>query len=181
MKHYPLGMVIKLEEGLEESFKKVFDLGLPTCQVSTYEPHFFSAETAEQIQDLCRKYKIEITSVWAGWPGRVVWDFIEGPETVGLVPPGTRAERLEIMRRAADFAVQLSVGSITTHAGFVPEWPSDPIYPGLIQDLRAVAGYCHERGIKFCFETGQETPVTLVRMIEDIGMENLGVNLDRRI
>ena len=97
---------------------------------------------------------------------------------MGLVPLETRAERLEIMRRAADFSVQLGVGSITTHAGFVPEWPSDPIYPGLIEDLRAVAGYCLERGIKFCFETGQETPVTLLRMIEDIGKQNLGVNLD---
>ena len=33
-------------------------------------------------------------------------------------------------------------------------------------------------GQAFLFETGQETPVTLLRTIEDIGCDNVGVNLD---
>ena len=33
-------------------------------------------------------------------------------------------------------------------------------------------------GQYFLFETGQETPVTLRRIIEDIGTGNLGINLD---
>ena len=33
-------------------------------------------------------------------------------------------------------------------------------------------------GQYFLFETGQETPVTLLRTIEDIGTDNLGINLD---
>jgi sugar phosphate isomerase/epimerase len=28
------------------------------------------------------------------------------------------------------------------------------------------------------FETGQETPTTLLRVIEDIGLDNLGINMD---
>ena len=28
------------------------------------------------------------------------------------------------------------------------------------------------------FETGQETPITLLRTIQDIGLDNLGINLD---
>ena len=35
-----------------------------------------------------------------------------------------------------------------------------------------------EKGITFLFETGQETPVTLLRAIEDIGMDNVGINFD---
>ncbi len=178
MIHLPLGLVIKLEDGLEESIKKVHDLGLPTCQLSTYEPLFFTPEYAEKIKELCSYYDVEITALWAGWPGRVVWDFIEGPETVGLVPLNTRQERCEIMRQAADFAVLLGVDTIITHVGFVPEWPLDPLYPGLVADLRQIAEYCHERGLLFCFETGQETPVALLRLIEDIGSANLGINYD---
>ena len=34
------------------------------------------------------------------------------------------------------------------------------------------------KGQYFLFETGQETPVTLLRTIEAIGMDNVGINLD---
>ncbi len=37
---------------------------------------------------------------------------------------------------------------------------------------------CAGEGIDFWFETGQETPVTLLRMIQDIGGDNVGINLD---
>lgn len=178
MINLPLGLVIKLEDGLEESIRKVHDLGLPTCQLSTYEPGFFTADYAERIKELCATYHVRITALWAGWPGRVVWDFIEGPETVGLVPLQTRRERCEIMRKAADFALLIGVNHIVTHVGFVPEWPLDPLYPELVTDLREIAEYCHARDLLFCFETGQETPVTLLRLIEDIGSPNLGINYD---
>jgi sugar phosphate isomerase/epimerase len=32
--------------------------------------------------------------------------------------------------------------------------------------------------VYFLFETGQETPVTLLRVIEDLGGENVGINMD---
>ena len=35
-----------------------------------------------------------------------------------------------------------------------------------------------ERGQNFLFETGQETPTTLLRFIENIGTGNVGINLD---
>ena len=44
--------------------------------------------------------------------------------------------------------------------------------------IREVAQYTQTLGLEFWFETGQETPVTLLRTIEDIGLPNLGVNLD---
>jgi L-ribulose-5-phosphate 3-epimerase len=173
-----LGLVIKLEQGVEPSFRKVRDLGLSTCHISSYDPTFFTDLYAKQIRKLSDDYSVTITSVWAGWPGRVVWDFIQGPGTIGLVPPATRKERCDIVKRASDFAAELGVDDVTTHAGFVPESPSDPLYPGLIEDLKDVAAYCKSQRQFFCFETGQETPVTLLRLLEDIGLTNLGVNFD---
>ena len=41
-----------------------------------------------------------------------------------------------------------------------------------------MANYVKANGQYFLFETGQETPVTLLRTIEDIGTDNLGINLD---
>ena len=38
--------------------------------------------------------------------------------------------------------------------------------------------HCKENGQHFIFETGQETPITLLRLIEDAGCDTLGINLD---
>ncbi len=44
--------------------------------------------------------------------------------------------------------------------------------------VRTIAQYCKSKGIGLNFETGQETPVTLMRVFQDAGCDNLGINLD---
>ncbi len=44
--------------------------------------------------------------------------------------------------------------------------------------IRDVASYCQSNGQGFWFETGQETPVVLLRTISDVGLPNLGINFD---
>ena len=101
-----------------------------------------------------------------------------GPSTIGLVPPQYRPERVAALKAGAEFAERVGVDTVTTHVGFIPEDPGNPLYPGLLDALREVVAHCAERGLTFCFETGQETPTTLLRVIEDLGGENLGINLD---
>ena len=55
---------------------------------------------------------------------------------------------------------------------------NDPEYYGIIAILRYVIKQFKELGIKFLFETGQETPIALLRVIEEIGMDNVGINMD---
>ena len=86
--------------------------------------------------------------------------------------------RIEELKRGADFASNLGVTTITTHVGFIPENPSDDAYPPLVDAIRQVARHCADAGLGFDFETGQETPVTLLRTIDAVGTGNLGVNLD---
>src|SRR6185312_15834860 len=122
---------------------------------------------------------VAISTFWGGVPGRRVWDFVEGPTTIGLVPPGNRTAGIDALKRWSDFAAEVgNVPSITTHVGFLPVNPSDPDYTGTVAALREVAGHCRGNGQGFWFETGQETPVTLLRTIEDVGLDNLGINLD---
>jgi sugar phosphate isomerase/epimerase len=138
----------------------------------------YSETNASSLLDACEKYSVRISTIWAGVPGRLVWNFIEGPSTIGLVPPETRAERVQALKQGADFAKSLNVESITTHAGFIPEAPNDPLYAGTIEALHEVISYCKSLGLYFCFETGQETPTTLLRAFEDLALDNIGVNLD---
>ena len=44
--------------------------------------------------------------------------------------------------------------------------------------IREVARYCKRNGQNFRYETGQETPITLVRAMGDVGLDNQGVNFD---
>ena len=78
----------------------------------------------------------------------------------------------------ARFAAKLGVKRVATHAGFLPENMNDPKYFDVLAVLRYIAGECKNLGVNFLFETGQETPVTLLRFIEEIGLDNVGINMD---
>ena len=177
-KSLKLGVIVGLAKEPEEEIRKVHDLGLPTCQLSAWNPEVYNDETLHSLMTACQKYGVEVSSLWAGYPGPAVWNFIDGPSTIGLVPPQFREMRVEALKKAADFAEKAGIPSITTHAGFIPENPKDPLYEGTIKALSEVARHCAKRGIYFCFETGQETPTTLRRAMNDIGTDNLGINLD---
>jgi len=173
-----LGIIARLEKGAGEEFKKAHDLQLPTCQLVCWDETLFTREIANEVIAASKKHNIEITTVWVGYPGPAVWNFIEGPTTIGLVPPAYREGRVAALKAGADFAAHVGAPSITTHAGFIPETPSNPLYPPFLAALRDVVTHCGTLGLDFCFETGQETPVTLLRVIEDLGTDNLGINLD---
>ncbi|MCU0521659.1 MAG: sugar phosphate isomerase/epimerase [Anaerolineae bacterium] len=173
-----LGVMAPLEKGPEETIKEVHEFGLPTCQVSCWKRDLLNDEVADRLAAAAHAHDIEITTVWTGMEGPHIWDFEQGPVLIGLVPPDTQAERVATLKQGADFAVRAGVPSITTHAGFIPESLTNPLYPPLVDALREVAAYCADRGISLWFETGQETPVVMLRVFEDLGADNLGVNLD---
>jgi len=172
-----LGTIVSMERGVEEAIVKVRQFGLHTCQVSCWSPEMLTEDNARQLKKTAQDNSVEITTMWTGLPV-AVWNFVEGPRTIGLVPPETRNERVQILKRGSDFARVLGVSSITTHVGFIPENPGDPLFPGLVEVVKEVAGYCARAEQEFWFETGQETPVTMLRTFEDSGADNLGANLD---
>lgn len=173
-----IGVITTLDANPEERFAKIAELGLPTCQLNSWNADFYTDELAERVIEAQKKYNVEVTSLWAGYPGPAQWNFTMGPSTIGFVPPEHRAMRVETLKIAAQWAKKIGTPSVTTHAGFIPENPADPLYEGTIDALRQIAVACNDLGLMFWFETGQETPVTLLRAMKDIGTENLGVNLD---
>jgi L-ribulose-5-phosphate 3-epimerase len=170
-----LGLIIDVSKDPEASMAKVHDLGLPTCQafVDAFEP-----ELAGRLRRALEKHGIEATSLVVGGPGKEVWDFYQGPLTIGLVPRETRAARIAHIKKASDFAKQCGIPAVQTHCGFIPENPNDEAYRETVTAMRDVAAYCKRNGQNFRYETGQETPITLVRAIQDVGLDNQGVNFD---
>lgn len=173
-----LGVIVSTTDNPEESIKEVKKFNLPTCQIACWDEKFLNPDYAKLLKKIANDNEVEITTIWVGWPGPGIWNFIQGPLTLGLVPTAYRYRRLEILKKGSDFAKIAGVDSITTHVGFIPENPNDPVYSDLIVTIIDLIRYCKSNEQYFCFETGQETPVTLLRTIEDIGEYNIGINLD---
>jgi L-ribulose-5-phosphate 3-epimerase len=159
-------------------FEHVTKFGLGVCQLSCWDTRLATREMAEQTASAAASAGVRVCAVWAGWSGPAEWNFTRGPLTLGLVPEALREARVEALQTWANFAAWMGVPAIITHCGFIPENLTDPQYPPVVEAIRYVAEHCAERGVGFWFETGQETPVVLLRTIERIATDNLGINLD---
>ena len=174
-----MGLVIVPYKAPEETIKRVHDLGFPTCFLSL-DGYIgkFTRENADLLGGLLTKYGVRATTVEVVRPEPLVWDFLKGPTTIGLVPRDTRAARMAALVGVSDFAKMLGVPQVQTHCGFIPEDPADPLYAETVTAIQTVAKHCESNGQMFLMETGQETPTTMSRMLRDAKQANLGVGLD---
>jgi L-ribulose-5-phosphate 3-epimerase len=170
-----LGLIIDVGKDPDAALLKVRSLGIATAQLfmEELEPSFEGP-----LRQALEKHSIEPTAVVVGGPGKEVWDFYQGPLTIGLVPRDTRAARIAHIKKASDFAKRCGIAAVQTHCGFIPENPNDPLYRETVAAIREVATYCRSNGQSFRYETGQETPITLIRAIKDVGTDNQGINFD---
>ena len=152
--------------------------GFDSCQLLSWNPAMWTDENAATLNALTEKYGITISAFWCGWEGPADWNFYEGQLTLGLVPPEYRQMRVQNLCDGADFAKKLGVTDVITHMGYIPENPYDPNWGGFCIAVRTVARHLKENGQFLLFETGQETPVTMLRCFETVGCDNLGINLD---
>lgn len=179
LKSMEVGLLVSPFGDPEATFRRVHDIGFNNCFLSLDGYlNGFTAQIANQFGELMAKYSLVATAVEVVGPPPLEWNFLRGPSTIGLVPPATRAARIDALRQVSDFAKLLGIAQVQTHCGFIPEDPSDPLYPGTVEAIRTVAQHCKENGQYFLMETGQETPTTMSRMIRDAAMPNLAVGLD---
>lgn len=172
-----LGLVVKVGKGgsPEATIKHVHDLGFPQCQIFFEE---LSLSKVAPLQDALKKYNVKVTAVSEHNPGPRIFDFDHGAATIGIIPPTYRRQRIDALKLAAEFAHACGIPAIHTHLGFIPEEPDDPRYAVAITAIKEVASHCKQNGVMLLCETGEETPITMLRMIQDVGEGNVFVNLD---
>lgn len=180
-----LGVMTSLHDDPLADFRKVRELGFPTCQLGNppdayvYGPR--AAELTEQVRAAIAATGVTVTAVFIMFPGHV-WDLVDGPRTIGLMPEELRGERVVHACRISNWAREVGIPAVTSHIGFIPEDPADPRLPPFVRMMRAFCRYCADNGQTFAFETGQESAATLCRVIEQIhaggGPRNVGINLD---
>jgi len=167
--------VLQAKTSPDEALGKVRRLGFSTCQLSV---GMAPPELAGPIKAAMDKHQVAITALMTLGEGRMVWNLRDGPNTIGIIPKATRKARIEALKRASNLAKACGVTAVHTHCGFIPENPNDPLYPDAVAAIKEIASYAGANEQTFLMETGQETPITLLRAIQDAGLSNLGVNLD---
>lgn len=170
-----LGIITGIGNDPDAAMARVHSLEMQTCQIEAEE---LNDDLVRQLRAALNKYGIVVTALGTSGPGPYIYNFYDGPLTLGLIPRTYRAQRIEKLKKFSDFAKQLEIPAIRIHAGFIPEDPNDHLYREAVETLRDVISYCKRNGQDFLYETGTETPITLLRAMEDIGLDNQGVNLD---
>jgi len=175
-----LGTLVRLANvnDCRQEFQKVKELGLESCQL-VYKPKVYTREDAETIRKAADSVGIEISAQFCGYyDNDTIWDLYYGYLTSGLNVEAYRAERLRYLCQGAEFVNWLGISDMVIHAGFIPNNPFAPEYATMLTSVEALAQKCEPLGVNILFETGGESPITLLRLIEDLGRDNLYINLD---
>lgn len=173
----PVGVVVKGDNPIV-SLKRVESLGIPTCQMYVPPQGWYSESNIEKIEEVISETGVKITSFVCHFEGESYANIPTIRETVGLLNPNTRQERLKQIFVYSDFAKRLNVPVLMAHIGFIPEDKGDPNYQGMIEAMEKIADYCKNNGQQFALETGQEKTQVLSAFIEDVNRINIKVNFD---
>lgn len=176
-KKMELGLMVHLQDHMQEEFKKIEDFGIPTCQVSGTAEDMVLRGKLENLGEAMARSRVRVSTIFAVFEGQT-YNNKTGPLTDGLVPDALRQPRTELMVRLSKKVRELGVRSITSHIGFIPDDEQDPLYERFIAAMKVVAKELLHNEQVLCFETGQELPSTLKRTIDHVGTDNLFVNLD---
>ena len=177
----PLGVMTGIGANPIEALSKIQDFGIHTCQLGNPPDEYIydkkSDELNRKLKSAIEKTGMKISSVFIMYEGHI-WDLIDGPRTIGLVPENTRAPRVVHACAVSNWARKIGIRVVTSHMGFIPADNTTLLYKGFIDTMKKFVAFCEANDQLFAFETGQESPIVLRRAIDDIGVNNVRVNLD---
>ncbi len=173
-----VGLLVDIKDDYEASLRHAKELGFNSGQLVIWDMNFYTDENAEKLKKLLDEIEFTVTDLWCGWSGPVIWKYPDKYKVLGLVPKEYRAQRLEDLRKGGEFAYKLGIKNIISHTGYIPDDPAAEAHIGVVESLKILCSELLQRGQSFSFETGEELPLTLNIMINEIGLPNVGVNFD---
>jgi sugar phosphate isomerase/epimerase len=178
MQRWPIGVFASIDAGLGVQLPIAAELGVPTIHL--HAPHAAQRTPQHALEFLARlnEYDLQVTAVFGGFDGESYADIPTVSRTVGLVPPATRAARLQEMREIADFSRRLGVSVVALHLGFVPHDRASGEYRDIVAVTRDLCDHCQALSQSVHLETGQEPAGALLHFLGDVERDNLRVNFD---
>ena len=178
MARMPLGAMLAVRDDFADRLRRLKEAGFPTLQLSRPPDEWLAEPKRRELKQLIADSGLAVTSVAAVYAGERYADIETVRKTVGLLPPETRAARVEDTKRCADFAYEVGAANLSSHIGYIPEDRADADYTGLVGAVQEVCDYLQRHQQSFCLETGQETAELLKQFMADVDRPNLKVNFD---
>lgn len=178
MEKWSIGIFTSIDAGLGLPLEVAQEIGVKTIQMHAPARETRTEQHALEYLSKLEDFGIALTAVFGGFDGESYADIPAVERTIGLVPAGYRAERLQEMKEISDYAKLLQCSVIALHLGFVPEDRSLALYEDVVAVTRELCEYCQKNGQALHLETGQETADNLLQFIMDVGCDNLFVNFD---
>ncbi|MDD5597307.1 MAG: sugar phosphate isomerase/epimerase [Victivallaceae bacterium] len=174
-----IGMMVRFSDSPETGFRRLREIGLCHCQFAAPPDEYLygaaGRENTKKLLAAVSEYDVCVTSLFISFPGQ---DWLKWKNSIGLVPPATRAQRIARACRSADWARELGIVQIASHVGCIPENTDDPEYPGFVEAMRGLCLLLEANGQIMAYETGQESLKTLTRTMNDVGVGNQRINFD---
>ena len=178
MEKWPIGVFTSVDAGLGVKLEVAHELNVPTIQLHAPAQSTRTQENANQFLKRIDDLGISLTAVFGGFEGESYADIPTVLETVGLVPPETRAARARDMKEISDFARLLGCDVVALHLGFIPHDTSAPLYREVLDVTQDLLDHCKQNNQDLHLETGQESAEGLLQFISDVERDNLFVNFD---
>jgi L-ribulose-5-phosphate 3-epimerase len=174
-----LGLMAFVGRGkdLTEVFRRTMGFGIPTCQLHAFCDEVDEVFSPEAVGAACSETGMEVTAITAGFRGQK-YNNVDGPSTLGLVPPGYRELRVGELKHFSDAIAPTGIENIVLHIGFIPDDETDAVYVSFVEMMRGVCEHLKGNGQNALVETGSELGSTLARTIRDIGVDNFFINFD---
>jgi len=176
---WPLGVFASLDAGLGVKLEVVQELGVPTIHLHAPSKESRTVAKGEEFLRRLNDIGVRISAVFGGFTGESYADIPTVAKTVGLVPPETRAQRVQEFKEISTFSREvLGVDVVALHLGFIPHDASDPLYQQVLAVTQDVCDHVRGNNQSLHLETGQETADGLLQFISDVGRDNLFINFD---
>nr|MBQ4318221.1 sugar phosphate isomerase/epimerase [Clostridia bacterium] len=162
----------------DEKFGILRSYGMDSCQL-VYKPAVYKLEDADIIKASAEANGIEMSAQFCGYRDSFsLWDNYYDFNNQGLNAPGFRETRLNYLLSAIPFMKRVGLTDMIIHAGFLPNNPFATEYGVMVSTIRLLGTKLKANGMNLLFETGPESPISLLRIFEDTGLDNLYINLD---
>ena len=165
-------------DNTDAEFIKLKELGFSYCQL-IYKPVEYTEKAAKIIFEASKKHNVPIVSMFAGFrDGNYALSRTDSFRVSGINSKEFGKDRIAYVKKAAAFAKSIGIDDVLIHAGYIANNPLSEEYMYMRECLADFAGFCKEIGVNVLLETGCESPITMLRMIEDVGTGNVYANLD---
>lgn len=163
---------------VRDTVPRIKNLGVRCGQLGIGGDVPMDAAAAAEWKSTLAAEDFTVVTCFAAYNGENYADIPTVQQTVGFIPPATRAEREARTIELSDFAAALGVKSIACHIGFVPEDDQHPDYIAVKGMVQRICDHAAKHGQTFALETGQEPARTLLHFLKDLNRDNIGINFD---